>query len=106
ADAMHDEGDLRAVPAAARRPADRQDDLRVFLLQPGPAARPGRFRRARPAPCAEWRAGEAHRVVDRPLPEASAAARGAQGRMRLARLRPLGLAAALLLASPVLAQGE
>ncbi|MCK7496431.1 MAG: hypothetical protein MZW92_40125 [Comamonadaceae bacterium] len=29
ADAVHDEGDLRAVPAAARRPGDRQAQLRV-----------------------------------------------------------------------------
>src|SRR5258705_1051412 len=42
---MHDERDLRAVPAAARRPLHRQDELRVLLLQPGPAARPGRLRR-------------------------------------------------------------
>ena len=39
ADAVHDEGNLRAVPAAAARSADRQDALRVLLLQPGPAAR-------------------------------------------------------------------
>ena len=38
-DAVHDERDLRAVPAAARRPGDRQDDLRLLVLQPGPAAR-------------------------------------------------------------------
>ncbi len=44
ADAMHDEGDLRAVPAAAPRPGDRQGDLRVLVLQPGPADRPRRFR--------------------------------------------------------------
>src|SRR5207244_3267694 len=67
--AMHDEGDLRAVPAAARRPADRQDELRVLLLQPGPAARPGRLRRARAALGAERRAGEAHRIMDLALPE-------------------------------------
>ncbi len=39
ADAVHDERDLRAVPAAARRSADRQDELRVLVFQPGPAAR-------------------------------------------------------------------
>ena len=51
-DAMHDERDLRAMPAAARRSGNRQDDLRVLLLQPGPAARPGGLRR--PSPSA-WR---------------------------------------------------
>jgi hypothetical protein len=43
ADAVHDEGDLRPVPAAAPGSGDRQGDGGVFLLQPGPAARPGRF---------------------------------------------------------------
>ena len=43
ADAVHDEGDLRAVPAAAPRSGDRQGQLRVLLLQPGPAARPRRL---------------------------------------------------------------
>ena len=38
ADAMHDEGDLRAVPAAPQRPGDRQRDGRLLLLQPGPGA--------------------------------------------------------------------
>ena len=65
ADAVHDEGDLRAVPAAAARPGDRQGHVRVLLLQPGPAARPRRLRGARPAPGAERRAGEAHGAVDR-----------------------------------------
>ena len=37
------------------------------------------FARPRPAPGAERRAGEADRAVDRPLPEAAAPARGAQG---------------------------
>ncbi len=46
-DAVHDEGDLRPVPAAAARPGDRPDALRLLLLQPGPAARPGRLRDAR-----------------------------------------------------------
>src|SRR5437868_11631858 len=97
---MHDERDLRAVPAAARRSANRQDELRVLLLQPGPAARPGGFPRPRPAPRAERRPGETHRTVDRALPEAAAAARGTQGRMTRRRLRALWLAAALALASP------
>ncbi len=38
-DAMHDEGDLRAVPAAARRSGDGEGELRVLVLQPGPIAR-------------------------------------------------------------------
>ena len=44
ADAVHDEGDLRAVPAAPRRSGDRQGDGRLLLLQPGPGARPRRLR--------------------------------------------------------------
>ena len=43
ADAMHDEGDLRAVPAAACRSGDGRAHVRVHLLQPGPAARSGRL---------------------------------------------------------------
>src|SRR6267142_493996 len=37
ADAVHDEGDLRAVPVQAPRPADGQGELRVLLLRSGPA---------------------------------------------------------------------
>ena len=56
ADAMHDEGDLRAVPAAAHGSGHRQDDVRVLVLQPGPAARrrstfPGSRRGCRRTPC-------------------------------------------------------
>ena len=92
-DAMHDEGNLRAMPAAAPRSGDRQDDLRVLLLQPGPAARPGGLRRPRPAPGAERRAGKAHRALDRALPAARPAAGGAQG--RLAVLQWVGVFPAL-----------
>ena len=53
ADAVHDEGDLRAVPAAAARPGDGQGHLRLLLLQPGPAARLRRLRCAQRAPEAE-----------------------------------------------------
>ena len=49
ADAMHDEGDLRAVPATASRPGDRRGELRLLVLQPGPADRSRRLRRARGA---------------------------------------------------------
>ena len=101
ADAMHDEGDLRAVPAAARDPVTGQDELRVLVLQPGPAARPRRLRGARPAPEAERRAGKTHRAMggscagaaklSRPRgpPAAAIADRKNKrtGRARLARLR-------------------
>jgi hypothetical protein len=40
ADAVHDEGDLRPVPAGAPRPAHRQGGRGLLLLEPGPAARP------------------------------------------------------------------
>ena len=43
ADAVHDEGDLRAVPAAPPRSRDRHRDGRVFLLQPGPGNGSRRF---------------------------------------------------------------
>ena len=67
ADAMHDEGDLRAVPAAARRSGDGEDELRLLVLQPGPAARQRRLRGAGCAVEAELGPGEAHRGVDRSL---------------------------------------
>jgi NADPH-dependent glutamate synthase beta subunit-like oxidoreductase len=63
ADAVHDEGDLRAMPAAAARSRHGQDELCVLVLQPGPAARSRRLPGARHAPQAERRAGEAHRAV-------------------------------------------
>src|SRR5262249_8563673 len=80
-DAVHDEGDLRAVLAAARRPGDRKHELRLLLLQPGPAARPGRLRRPRPALGAERRAAKAHPARERALSQAAPAARRAQGRL-------------------------
>ena len=54
ADAMHDERDLRAVSAAAHRSGHRREQLRVLLLQPGPAAGQSRLRRPCRAPVAEW----------------------------------------------------
>ena len=48
ADAMHDEGDLRAVPAAPLRPGERHRNGRVLVLQPGPGHGPRRF----PGTCA------------------------------------------------------
>ncbi len=68
ADAVHDEGDLRAMPAAASRPRDRQAFVRVLLFQPGPADRPCRFSRPVRAARAKFRAGETDRAVDRTLP--------------------------------------
>ncbi len=65
ADAVHDEGDLRAMPAAASRSGDGRGQLRVLLLQPGPADRPRRLRRARGAAHAELGAGEADGAMDR-----------------------------------------
>ena len=44
ADAVHDEGSLRAVPAAPRRSGDRPRGVHLLLLQPGPGARPRRLR--------------------------------------------------------------
>ena len=68
ADAVHDEGDLRAVPASAQGSDDRRRDGGVLLLQSGSAARSRRFRQPAHAPLAERRAGEADQAVDRPLP--------------------------------------
>ena len=65
ADAVHDEGDLCPVPATASRSGHGQDELRVLVLQPGPAPRRGRFPRPRCAPQAERRAGEADGTLDR-----------------------------------------
>ncbi len=45
ADAMHDEGDLRAVPATPLRPGERHRDGRLLLLQPGPGPRPASISR-------------------------------------------------------------
>ena len=67
AHAMHDEGDLRPVPAAPQGSGDRQGDGGVLLLQPGPGARPGRLRLPAPAPAPERRAGEDRGAVARPV---------------------------------------
>src|SRR5439155_9881703 len=64
---MHDEGDLRAMPATASRSRDRQAHVRVLVLQPGPAARSCRVPRAGRAPRAERRAGEVDRAMDSAL---------------------------------------
>src|SRR6185295_19271089 len=56
---------LRAVPAAASRSPNGAYELRVLVLQPGSAARRGRFPRARRAPQAELGAGEAHGALGR-----------------------------------------
>ena len=69
-DAVHDEGDLRAMPAAAARSRHGQGLLRVLLLQSGPAARSRRLSGTGRAARAELGAGEAHRAVDRALPRA------------------------------------
>ncbi|KAK6021160.1 hypothetical protein OSTOST_13178, partial [Ostertagia ostertagi] len=69
--AMHDEGDLRPVPAAPQGPGDRQGDRGLLLLQPGPAPRPRRLRQPAPAPAPELRAGKDRRAVDRPLAQAT-----------------------------------
>ena len=65
--AMHDEGDLRPVPAAPQGSGDRQGVGGVLLLQPGPGARPRRLRLPAPAPAPERRAGEDRRTMDRPF---------------------------------------
>ena len=80
ADAMHDEGNLRAMPAAAARSGYRQAELRFFLLQSGSGTRQRRLRRARCAFVAERSAGKAHCAMGRALP-----ARG--GRRRLIHAR-------------------
>src|SRR5260370_11469696 len=67
ADAMHDEGDLRPVPAAPQGSGDGQGVGRVLLLQPGPGARQGRLRLPAPALASKRRAGKDRRAVDRPV---------------------------------------
>ncbi len=78
--AMHDEGDLRPVPATPQGPGDRQGDGGVLLLQPGPGARPGRLRLPAPAPAPERRAGEDRGTVARPV--------AAEGRGSLTEVNP------------------
>ena len=76
ADAVHDEGGLRAVPAAADRSGQRRAQCGVLLLQPGPGAGPGGFSGAARAAGAERRAGEADRAMDRPRAANAACTRG------------------------------
>src|SRR5207249_12186122 len=64
ADAVHAQGDLCPVPAAAPRSAYRQEKLRIFLLQSGPGTRQRGLRRALGAPQAELAAGKNHRAMD------------------------------------------
>ena len=62
ADAVHDEGSLRAVPAEARRSEDRQGVDHLLVLQPGSGDGPRRLPEPRRASAAEHRAGEARRT--------------------------------------------
>ena len=71
ADAMHDEGNLRAVPAGASRSRDRRRARGILLLQSGSGPRSRRFRQSARPPRPERRAGEAHAAVDRPLAAAA-----------------------------------
>ena len=82
ADAMHDEGNLRAVPAAPLRPGERHRNRRLLLLQPGPGPRPRRFPDPAPPPLTKRRPGKADQAVGRPLPAPP----------RLARSRRRGVA--------------
>jgi hypothetical protein len=68
ADAVHDEGDLRAVPAAAPRSRHRHRNGRLLLLQPGPGNGPRRFPGPASAPHPERRPGKADQALGRPLP--------------------------------------
>ena len=70
ADAVHDEGDLRAVPAAPPRPGHRHRDRRLLLLQPGPGDGPRRLPHPAPPPLAKRRPGKTHQALGRPLPAA------------------------------------
>ncbi len=67
ADAVHDEGDLRAMPAAASRSGDGRGDGGVLLLQSGSIARSCGFHQPAYAPVAKWRAGEVDEAMDRPV---------------------------------------
>src|SRR5258706_14889682 len=63
---MHDEGDLRAVPAEAPRSADRQGIDRLHLLRSGPADGSNRLGEPARAPALQFAAGEALRAVAGP----------------------------------------
>ena len=87
ADAMHDEGDLRAMSPGAEGPGDRRGDGRVLLLQPGPALGPSRFPRAARAARPERGAGKAQQAMGRSLPAPSRPARGRGGGVASASAR-------------------
>ena len=76
ADAVHDEGDLRAVPAAAQRSGDGRRDGGVLLLQSGPAARSRGLRRT----CARGCRRTACRRSSPSSGSTAACARSARGR--------------------------
>ena len=79
ADAVHDEGSLRPVPAAAYRSGDGRANGGFLLLQPGSAARPGRFPGAERTSSSEQHAGETDGAVDRPRAEKAQRAAGVSG---------------------------
>src|SRR5262249_8587152 len=80
ADAVHDEGGLRAVLAAPARSHHRYRDDRLLLLQSGPGHGPGRFSGAAPSPVAKRRSREIDWAVDRSFPKAAWAPRGCRRR--------------------------
>jgi len=81
ADAVHDEGDLRAMPAAPPGSLDGHRDGRLLLLQPGPGNGPRRLPHPAPPPLTKRRPGKTHQAVGRPLPAASGQApRPSRGR--------------------------
>ncbi len=71
ADAVHDEGDLRPVPAAPPRPGHRHRDGGLLLLQPRPGDGPRRFPHPAPPPLPKRRPGKTDQTLGRPLPAAS-----------------------------------
>ncbi len=71
ADAVHDEGNLRPMPAAERRSAHRRADGGVLVLLPGSVARPRRLRGAARPAGAEPAAGKADATLAAPLPQHS-----------------------------------
>ncbi len=66
ADAVHDEGSLRAVPAEARRSEDGRGNDRLLVLQSGSGNGPRRFSEPGGASKAEYGAGKAVEHVVRP----------------------------------------
>ncbi len=84
AHAVHDERDLRAVPAAPRRSRDRPRVHRLQLHQPGPAARQRRLEKPGRPPAPEHRAGKADRPLGRAVAGDGAVA-NARGGGRRAR---------------------